>query len=178
MLLSTGVYSTFVHSCAVYYTVNHSSAVDMAAFPSKITKQLTTFYLSRFEGDQISAQQLQLIYNELRSQSSLSLRQVNAAIETVCLCPFCFKEEVFEVLQEMDRRYFLMRDLEWEFALLDREGRESISEDDAKFLVRAVHGHEAPRIWQRFVLTRELQGPRITLAEIEVFLCELTSDEP
>lgn len=44
----------------------------------------------------------------------------------------CEPSELFDLLQEMDRRYFLVQDLRWEFALLDREQKDLISEDQAR----------------------------------------------
>ena len=145
---------------------------EMAASTLKMVNYLMSLYLSHIDGDEITPRQLQLIYQELRPQNSLSLRQIKAAVETVCLCSLCFKDEVFEVLKEMDRRYCILRDLEWEFHFLNRERRNSISSEDAMFLLKALHGDEATRIWQRFTSTRELQNSRVTLAEIEIFLCE------
>ena len=51
-------------------------------------------------------QQLQQIYKELRNVN-LNLTQIEASTDYVCSCPpMCDKEELLDVLQEMDRRYF------------------------------------------------------------------------
>ena len=42
--------------------------------------------------------------------------------------------ELFELLQEMDRRYFLIQDLKWEFSLLDTTMSDTITEDKAQFV--------------------------------------------
>lgn len=124
----------------------------------------------------IPAEDLQTIYQELRPSNSISLQQTKAAIETVCLCALCFEEEVLAVLKEMDRRSFLMRDIEWEFEMLDRDNRGTITEHDARFLCRALHGEGALKKWSKFMAGRVLPGSRVSLAEIEVLLCDQQED--
>lgn len=120
----------------------------------------------------VSASLLQQIFQELRPANNLSLRQIEASIKTVCFCSLCFKEEVLDVLDEMDRRHFLMKDLEWEFSMLDREKRHTITEKEAEFLFCAMHGKNASEKWQKFLSGRTVPGSRVTLAEIEVQLCD------
>ena len=50
----------------------------------------------------ISATQLQSIYHNLRPGNSISLHQVAAAIETICFCDLCLKEEIIDVLRWLD----------------------------------------------------------------------------
>ena len=40
--------------------------------------------------------------------------------------------ELFDLLQEMDRRYFLVQDLRWEFSMLDLNMTDSITEEQAE----------------------------------------------
>ena len=139
---------------------------------------LVSSYLQTF-GDQleyVSASLLQKVFHELRPTNTLSLRQIEASIETVCFCCLCFREEVLDVLEEMDRRYFLMKDLEWEFAMLDCEKRHTITENEAQFLFDAIHGENASRKWQKFISSRAMPGSRVTLAEVEVHLCDPKED--
>ena len=56
---------------------------------------------------------------------------MQAAIDYVCIGECCDVDELFEVLQEMDRRYFLIQDLRWEFSMLDMGMRDVISEEQA-----------------------------------------------
>lgn len=120
----------------------------------------------------ITASQLQTIYHNLRPGNSISLRQVSAAIEAICFCDLCLQEEVVDVLNEIDRRSFLMRDLEWEFEMLDRENQGTISEDEACFLLKAVHGKSAKKKCRDFLSSRAFPGSRVSLQEIEVRLCD------
>lgn len=61
-------------------------------------------------------------------------KQVEASIEYVCVGPKCEMGEFCDVLQEMDRRYYLIQDLRWEFTMLDREQKDTISEEQAKWV--------------------------------------------
>ena len=55
----------------------------------------------------LSPKQLQRIFKELRN-ANLNLSQIEASANYVCSCPpMCDKDELLDVLQEMDRRYFL-----------------------------------------------------------------------
>lgn len=120
----------------------------------------------------ITATELQKIYHNLRPGNLISLRQVSAAIETVCFCDLCLREEVMDVLNEIDRRSFLMRDLEWEFEMLDREKQGTITEEQACFLLKALHGKSAAKKGKKFLSSRSLPGSRVSLQEIEVLLCD------
>ena len=120
----------------------------------------------------ISASELQKIYHNLRPGNSISLRQVSAAIETICFCDLCLKEEIIDVLNEIDRRSFLMGDLQWEFAMLDRDNEGTITEEQACFLLKAVHGNSADKKCREFLSSRALPGSKVSLQEIEVCLCD------
>lgn len=141
---------------------------------SEEIESLLSAYLERngttLEG--ITATELQKIYHNLRPGNSISLRQVTAAIETVCFCDLCLREELMDVLNEIDRRSFLMRNLEWEFEMLDREKRGTITEEQACFLLKALHGKSAEKKCKEFLAGRSLPGSRVSLQEIEVLLCD------
>jgi len=52
----------------------------------------------------------------------------------VCAPPdSCSREELYDLLQEMDRRYFLLQDLRWEFSLLDTNRKDTITESQARY---------------------------------------------
>ena len=125
----------------------------------------------------ISATQLQSIYHNLRPGNSISLHQVAAAIETICFCDLCLKEEIIDVLNEVDRRSFLMNDLKWEFEMLDRENQGTITEEEACFLLKAVHGKSAEKKCREFLSSRAFPGTRVSLQEMEVFLCDCSDLE-
>ena len=59
---------------------------------------------------------------------------MKAAIEYTCLTEEIEKSELFDLLQEMDRRYFLIQDFRWEFTMLDREHKDAITEEQAKYV--------------------------------------------
>jgi len=119
----------------------------------------------------IKAEHLQHIYHELRPLNQISYEQTKASIQTVCFCDLCLEDEVLDVLREMDRRSFLMKDIQWEFAMLSGPDSKVISEEQTQFLFRCYCGEEATEKWNSFTSSRENKSFPITLAEIEVILC-------
>ncbi len=65
--------------------------------------------------------------------------QVKASIEYVCAGDECEMSELFDVLQEMDRRYFLIQDLRWEFTMLDYGNTDTITEEHAKYIIMCIY---------------------------------------
>lgn len=123
----------------------------------------------------ITAEHLQRLYHELRPLNELSLQQTKAAIQTVCYCELCLEEEILDVLQEMDRRSFLMKDLEWEFAMLAGSNSNLITQEQAAFLCRCYCGDEFTEKWNSFVSNRA-ENSLVTLSEIELILCAKKDD--
>lgn len=149
----------------------------MAAITDWISKEeALTDIFSRFDKDftgELTAEQLQELHASIRD-GGISLPQVVASMEEVCACESCDREELFDVLNEMDRRYYLVRDLQWEFSMLDRENKGTISERDARFLFQAVHDDFfSHRRWLKFLRSRAAPGSGISFAEIEVQLCNI-----
>ena len=146
---------------------------NMAAISKE---EALTDIFNRFDTDftgELTAEQLQQLHAGLRD-GGISLPQVEASIEAVCAAETCDRQELFDVLNEMDRRYFLVRDLQWEFAMLDRENKGSISEREAKVLFQAVHDDFfSDRRWLKFLRSRAARGSGISFAEIEVPLCDM-----
>ena len=68
----------------------------------------------------------------------LVLLQITASIEYVCATDTCVQSELFDLLKEMDRRYFLLQDLQWEFSMLDTHNMDSITEEQARYEKRPV----------------------------------------
>ncbi len=58
---------------------------------------------------------------------------MEASIEYACVGSCCDESELMDVLKEMDRRYFLIQDLRWEFSMLDTKNNDAISEDQARY---------------------------------------------
>lgn len=61
----------------------------------------------------------------------MSTPQICESIKYVCAGETCEESELYDLLQEMDRRYFLVQDLKWEFSMLDRNQTNTINEDQA-----------------------------------------------
>ena len=126
---------------------------------------------------ELEGEQLQVAHASIRP-GGISLRQTKASIECICAAETCDVHEFFDVLNEMDRRYFLVKDLEWEFAMLDGGQTGTISEKDARFLFRAVYDEFfSHRRWLEFLRGRPVPGTEISFAEIEVELCNIPSSE-
>lgn len=129
-------------------------------------------YDTSFTGE-LTAEKLQALHAEIRD-GGISIPQIRASIAEVCATDTCDKDELYDVLNEMDRRYFLVRDLRWEFSMLDRERKGTISEKSAKFLFQAVHDDFfSQRRWVKFLRSRAAPGSEISFAEIEVPLCNI-----
>ncbi|XP_015754930.1 PREDICTED: trichohyalin-like [Acropora digitifera] len=150
---------------------------NMAAIIEYVSKdEALTEIFNRFDKDftgELTAEQLQELHASIRD-GGISLPQVVASMEEVCACETCDRRELFDALNEMDRRYYLVRDLQWEFSMLDREKKGTISEKAAKFLFQAVHDEFfSPRRWLKFLRSRAAPGSGISFAEIEVQLCNI-----
>lgn len=134
------------------------------------------FLFNKYCSDRIqglTAMELQNLYETLRPDG-LSIKQIEASQKTVCESILCDREDLIDTLREMDRRYFLVNDLKWEFALLDREQKGAISEQDAKFLFKMVHGEFfSQRRWNKFLNSRAAKDSLISFSEIEVDLCDI-----
>ena len=51
----------------------------------------------------------------------------------MCIQDTCEMSELMDLLQECDRRYFLIQDLKWEFSMLDINMTDSITEEQAMY---------------------------------------------
>ena len=74
-------------------------------------EQILDYVYSNFDTEEnfgLSAKQLQIIHENIRG-TPLSLRQIEAAMEYVCACGIlCDREEMLDVLKEMDRRFVIL----------------------------------------------------------------------
>ena len=121
----------------------------------------------------LTAEELQKLYESIRPDG-LGIKQINASLKTVCESDQCDKEDLVDVLREMDRRYFLANDLKWEFAMLDRKQKGAITQQDARFLFKMVHGEFfSQRRWTKFLNSRAAKESLISFNEIEVDLCDI-----
>lgn len=126
---------------------------------------------------ELDAEQLQAVHASIRP-GGISIRQTEASISEICAAETCDVYEFFDVLNEMDRRYFLVKDLQWEFAMLDGKQCGTVSEKDARFLFQAVYDEFfSHRRWLEFLKARRVPGSRISFAEIEVELCNIPSSD-
>ncbi|XP_019638018.1 PREDICTED: trichohyalin-like [Branchiostoma belcheri] len=125
----------------------------------------------------LNAHQLQVLHAEIR-QGGINLQQVEASIQYVCAGDGCEEDELYDVLQEMDRRYYLLQDLKWEFSLLDHGHSDSVTPDQARFMFEAAHGQLfSKRKWQKFLQSRHLPESGVSFSEIEVDLCNIPNRE-
>lgn len=150
---------------------------NMAAIVDWISKEeALTDIFNRFDTDftgELTAEQLQELHAGIRD-GGISLAQVEASIEAVCAAETCDRQELHDALNEMDRRYYLVRDLRWEFSMLDREKKGTTSEREARFLFQAVHDDFfSNRRWLKYLRSRAAPGSGISFAEIEVPLCDI-----
>jgi Ca2+-binding EF-hand superfamily protein len=126
---------------------------------------------------ELDGEQLQAVHASIRP-GGISIRQTEASISEICAAETCDIYEFFDVLNEMDRRYFLVKDLQWEFAMLDGKQCGTIREKDARFLFQAVYDEFfSHRRWLDFLKGRRVRGSGISFAEIEVELCNIPSAE-
>nr|CAB3262711.1 uncharacterized protein LOC100182150 [Phallusia mammillata] len=120
----------------------------------------------------LTAEQVQLLYQDVRI-GGLSISQVAASMHYVCgNSDFLLSNDIRSVVEEMDRRYYLVQDLQWEFALLDNLHVGRISVEKSRFLFQAVHGNLfSNRKWERFLKSRPVPLAPLAFDEIEVELC-------
>ncbi|OWF56342.1 Reticulocyte binding protein 2-like b [Mizuhopecten yessoensis] len=131
-------------------------------------------YDSSCKGE-LNAILMQALHGDLRV-GGISLPQVVASIKYACVGDHCQRSELLNLLQEMDRRYYLVQDLRWEFSLIDRHQKDTISEEEARWMVQTVHGKFFSRKkWETFLKSRAIPGSGVAFAEIEVLLCSIPS---
>ncbi|KAL5015776.1 hypothetical protein ScPMuIL_005365 [Solemya velum] len=124
---------------------------------------------------ELSADKMQLMHGDIRI-GGISMPQVEASLKYVCATDTVMLEELYDLLQEMDRRYFLVQNFRWEFSLLDKDKKDVITEEQARWFVEAVHGKFfSKRNWDAFVQNRPMPGTGLSFAEIEVMLCDIPS---
>lgn len=145
---------------------------ELLANKSDVIK--TVFSQYDFNGTgELTPIQVQILYGDLR-MGSVSLPQVVAAMKYVCALENCVQSELYDLLQELDRRYFLLNDFRWEFSMLDRNQTDCISEEKARWMVQAVHGkYFSKKKWDYFIIHRPAPGSGVSFPEIEVMLCEI-----
>ena len=113
------------------------------------------------------------IYDAIQPDNEITMRQVEAAIRQITDQEFCSKEDLIDILQDLDRRNFLLRDLKWEFEFLDYKQTGCIPEDRGYFLFCAVHGKNLKHIWQEFISERKEPETAISFDEISTILCDI-----
>eukprot|EP00118_Oscarella_pearsei_P011354 m.75805 g.75805 ORF g.75805 m.75805 type:complete len:548 (+) comp35957_c0_seq1:63-1706(+) len=148
--------------------------------PGDMETFLLDIFKSRDKGFKgyLTPQELHQLYAELRAEE-LSYAQVEASVKAICMGDVCASDEFSDCLKEMDRRYVLVQDLQWEFSLLATEGGGFVSERQAEFLMKAVHDEMfSQRRWNRWKSKRVQAGSGIPFREIEVELCNLPDGEP
>ena len=75
-------------------------------------------------------------------------------------------------------RYYLARDLQWEFASLDRQRKGAITVSDVKFLFQMVYGEFFSKFkFERIMQSRLVPNSDISFDEIEVYLCNIPTHD-
>ena len=75
-------------------------------------------------------------------------------------------------------RFFLAKDLQWEFSMLDRQGKGSITVRDAMFLFKVVHGEYFSMEKFNGLMSKRLSNEcDVTFQQIEVELCDIPTYE-
>ncbi|GFO37104.1 trichohyalin-like [Plakobranchus ocellatus] len=119
--------------------------------------------------------QMQILHGDMRI-GGISFPQVLASMKYVCATDNCSPGELFDLLQEMDRRYFLLQSFRWDFSFLDRQQGDAITVEQAKWMMQSVHGrYFSPGKWSSFIKSRAVPTSKIAFAEIEVMLCDIPS---
>ncbi|XP_064626175.1 apical junction molecule-like [Lineus longissimus] len=150
---------------------------ELLAERKQVTQQIFHDYDTGFQNE-LTPEQLHILHADFR-MGGISLPQVRAAMKYSCASEhYCDVHELFDLLQEMDRRYFLIQDFRWEFSMLDREMKDTITEEEARWMMQAVHSELfSKKKWQKFLMQRAAPGSGVTFAEIEVDLCDIPSRE-
>ncbi|CAD5117739.1 DgyrCDS6485 [Dimorphilus gyrociliatus] len=150
--------------------------MDIPKTKESLISRIFQQYDKNFIGE-LTAEQMQQIHNNIRI-GGISLPQVCASIEYSCIGPTVEESEIFDLLQEMDRRYYLVQDFRWEFSMLDTENSDTISEEQAKWFVQSVHGKWfSKKKWEKFLRHRAVPKSGVRFSEIEVILCNIPSKE-
>ncbi|KAL4235864.1 hypothetical protein ACF0H5_004252 [Mactra antiquata] len=125
---------------------------------------------------ELSPHEVQSLHGDIR-MGGISYPQVLASMKYTCAThDSCTSDELYDLLQEMDRRYFLLQDLRWEFSFLDREQKDTITIEQARWMVQAIHGKNfSKRKWADFLRKRAIPGSKVAFQEIEVLLCNVKS---
>ncbi|GFR91409.1 trichohyalin-like [Elysia marginata] len=124
---------------------------------------------------EITPIQMQILHGDMRV-GGISFPQVLASIDYVCATDNCTPGELFDLLQEMDRRYFLLQGFRWDFSFFDKLQSDTITVQQAKWMMQSVHGrYFSPGRWSKFIQSRAVPNSGVAFAEIEVMLCDIPS---
>ncbi|XP_060077748.1 trichohyalin-like [Ylistrum balloti] len=147
---------------------------ELSTRPDQVLQHVFKQYDASCKGE-LNAIQMQALHGDVRV-GGISLPQVVESIKYVCVGDHCQPTELLNLLQEMDRRYYLVQDLRWEFSLIDRQQKDTITVDEARWMVQTVHGKFFSRKkWETFIKSRAIPGSGVSFAEIEVLLCNIPS---
>ncbi|KAK3781008.1 hypothetical protein RRG08_046312 [Elysia crispata] len=121
--------------------------------------------------------QMQTLHGDMRI-GGISFPQVLASMKYICATKNCTPGELFDLLQEMDRRYFLLQGFRWDFSFFDKLQSDAITVEQAKWMMQSVHGrYFSPGRWSNFIKSRAVPTSGIAFAEIEVMLCDIPSKQ-
>ncbi|KAL3868520.1 hypothetical protein ACJMK2_041321 [Sinanodonta woodiana] len=142
----------------------------------QVAEEVFNQYDSGSKGE-LTPLEVQQLHGDLR-MGGISYEQVLASMKYVCATNTCSPGELYDLLQEMDRRYFLVQDFRWEFSMLDLLQKNTIRIDQARWLLQAVHGRFfSKKRWDQFLQSRPIVDEDVAFAEIEVMLCDIPNSE-
>lgn len=127
---------------------------------------------------EIRAQEVLRLYQDVR-YPGVRLAQVEAALEHLYNEPCSTLErcDFEDILTELDRRFFLLKDLTWEFKVLAKPTG-LITEADARILFQSAHDAKfSPSRFDKWLSSRTLRGAGISFNEIDVLLCNVPKVE-
>eukprot|EP01135_Chromosphaera_perkinsii_P004120 Nk52_evm27s270 gene=Nk52_evmTU27s270 len=158
------------------YSLFHSSLNGhKALFQSKGADK--DFYPLFYEADKsgkgfLDVEQVQAVVQDM-AMAPVDILYVSNIMKSMGSSEKCSKEMFADVVVELMRINTFLQSLKWDFAMLDSQGRGSITEQQAQFLLH-VDEHFSEQIWKRYTLRRQFPGSKISFAEIEDFLTNIS----
>ncbi|XP_065183159.1 calponin homology domain-containing protein DDB_G0272472-like [Sycon ciliatum] len=141
-------------------------------------KSLFNQYDEQLEG-YLTASQLQELFNTLRdlddiTGTALSVEQAKATIDVCCAADTCEFREMIACLRELDRRLDILRNVRWEFDMLDLERRGLLTVEQTHFLFQATHNERfSEQQFTNFIHSRPRLNSAISFEEIELEICKI-----
>ncbi|OAF70210.1 hypothetical protein A3Q56_02029 [Intoshia linei] len=126
------------------------------------------------------AMNLNHVYNAYyQYRGGLLKTQIQQAMKYTCADEmFVYESEYMNLIAELERRYYIIREVEWEFKMLDYCNVNNITLEDAKYrwLAKRTHGKFfSEYAWDTFLSKRTFPLSRVTFEQLQIFLCSIPS---